>query len=148
METGLTKRVESAGSLTTASLKKQMELLRDKFHLPETMIETHYIRTEWVPDPKAQKPDCRKAVMKGSEEDRHNGMVPRYTLCKRENPIRIYDLSGSDGAVAAVTSFSYAGMMGMTTPPKGKYNDETRLEILNNFETGVDIGEVGAVASI
>lgn len=144
MATEIIKREAGAGALQRKTLTEQMSLLREKFHLPETAIERNYVRVEWVPDPKAQDPKCRKAVMKGSEEDKHRGMKPVYVLCKRESPIRIF--FDASGRVAGAMSQGYADRLQLSQK-RGKYNDEERLGLMNGFAESVDVKEVASFAN-
>ena len=143
MATGIVKRQECAGALSMTSLQEQMSLLREKFHLPETAIERNYVRVDWVPDPEAKDPKCRKAVMKGTAEAKHPGMKPIYVLCRRENPIRLF--VDDSGRVAGAMSQVYADKLHLTQK-RGKYNDEERLGLMNGFAESIEVKEVSAFA--
>ena len=143
MATEIVKRQDGASALSTTSLQEQMSLLREKFHLPETAIERNYVRVDWVPDPKAQDPKCRKAVMKGTAEAKHPGMKPVYVLCKRENPIRLF--VDDSGRVAGAMAQGYADKLHLTQK-RGKYSDEERLGLMNGFAETVEVKEVSAFA--
>lgn len=121
----IAKREPQGGALTSASLQKQMELIKEKFHLPETAIERNYVRVE-------------KRVVNGKERE-------FYTLCKRENPITLF--TDDTGRVSGAMATGYAGKMKLDVK-KGKYNDEHRLDIMNGFETGIDVSEVAAFATM
>ena len=144
MATEIVKRQDGAGALSMTSLQEQMSLLREKFRLPETAIERNYVRVDWVPDPKAQDPKCRKAVMKGTAESKHPGMKQVYVLCRRENPIRLF--VDDSGRVAGAMSQGYADKLHLTQR-RGKYNDEERLGLMNGFAESVDVKEVSAFAT-
>jgi hypothetical protein len=108
---------ESHG-LTVAQFNKQVELLA-KFELPSTAIERYYVRVDKKND--------------GSES---------YTLCKRNTPIKIYEIDEEANRVVAGMQ-SYSERIGFSKN-RGKYNDEHKLDGANSIE----VGEVEAWATI
>lgn len=125
------------GNAVALPIEKQMELLKEKFHLPETAIERNYVRVDWVDDPDAQTPDCRRAVMKGSAEAKHKGQKPIYVLCKREHPISVF----VDGSGKMCATKSYGDRI-FGKQASEMSSDETRLMMLNGFAETVEVGEV------
>jgi hypothetical protein len=107
--------------ITKSDFEKQMSLLTDKFKLPETSIERHYVRIDKKPD--------------GTEQ---------YVLCKRESPIKIFDIDDNGVSVAATVK-TYAERLNMSNT-KGKYNDEHRL--IPQTDNGLEVGEVESWATI
>lgn len=106
--------------ITKAEFDKQLDLLA-KFKLPQTAIERHYVRVDVAEDGREQ-----------------------YVLCKRENPIKVFDISDGEAIVATVAR-TYADRVGINKM-KGKYNDENRLVTQN--DDGLKVGEVEAWASM
>lgn len=104
--------------ISRADFDAQIALLA-KFKLPPTAIERQYVRVDKADD--------------GS---------PRYVLCKRENPIKIFEIDDDNNRViAGMTSYSERINF---SKKRGKYNDEHRLGDQGN----VRVGEVEAWASI
>ena len=125
------------GNAVTLPIEKQMELLKTKFHLPETAIERNYVRIDWVDDPDAKTPDCRRAVMKGSAEAKHKGQKPIYVLCKREHPISVF----VNGSGKMCTTKSYGDRI-FGKRESEMTRDETRMMMLDGFNSTVEVGEV------
>ena len=126
------------GNAVALPIEKQMELLKEKFNLPETAIERHYVRVDWVDDPDAKPPSRDE----GSAEEKHQGQKPIYVLCKREAPICVFtDGSGKMCATKSYGDRIFGKQSGEMT------RDETRLMMLNGFAETVEVGEVQTVGS-
>lgn len=101
-------------------IMEQMDLMRTKFNLSPTMVETHLI-----------------------VRDKDSGHL---ILRKRENPIAVFDLDPAERkAVIVGMSKTYSERTGLDAN-NGKYNDEHRL--LPSEALSIDVGEIEAWANI
>jgi hypothetical protein len=107
--------------ISKSDFEKQMSLLVTKFKLPETSIERNYVRIDKKSD--------------GTEQ---------YVLCKREAPIKIFDIDDNGVSVAATVK-TYAERLHISNA-KGKYNDEHKL--LSQNDDGLEVGEIESWATI
>lgn len=89
-------------------ITEQMELLKTKFQLPATMVETHEVRQEGK----------------------------YFILSKREKPIQVFDFD-ADGHQASIVQSQqlYTNRM-FGSKKRGKYNDEDRFENVHGVEVG------------
>lgn len=109
--------VKYEGGYSIADIRKQMELIK-KFNLPETAVESHYVKVG--------------RLSNGKET---------YTLCKREQPIKVYDPFDDSVRVVCQMNKTMGEMRRLSdTPKRGKYNDEHKL--IPNEAMGIEVGEV------
>lgn len=124
MKSEIVKRDDNQSSLAKKSgyeyIMEQMDLMKTKFGLSPTMVETHLI-----------------------VRDMDSGHL---ILRKRENPIAVFDLDVAERkAVIVGMSKTYSERTGLDAK-NGKYNDEHRL--LPSEVLSIDIGEIEAWANI
>lgn len=129
---------ETNEETSVARIGDQFKLIR-MFGLPETMTETHYVRVRYE---KPNESDIRNdRVMK---DGKHAGLAPHYTLCKRANPIVVFD--NGDGCSASVVrgmQKTYAERIGGM---ELKTNNKAVIE--NILCSGLEAGDVEAFAEI
>ena len=124
MRSEIVKRDDNKSSLANKSgyeyIMEQMDLMKTKFGLSPTMVETHLI-----------------------VRDKDSGHL---ILRKRENPIAVFDLDAAERkAVIVGMSKTYSERTGLDAK-NGKYNDEHRL--LPSEALSIDVGEIEAWANI
>lgn len=118
------ERMSSVAKLSNKSgyeyIMEQMDLMRTKFNLSPTMVETHMI-----------------------VRDKDNGHL---ILRKIENQISVFDLDPVERKDVIVgMSKTYSERTGLDAK-NGKYNDEHRL--LPGEALSIDVGEIEAWANI
>ena len=124
MKSEIVKRDDNQSSLAKKSgyeyVMGQMDLMKTKFGLSPTMVETHLI-----------------------VRDKDSGHL---ILRKRESPIAVFDIDAAERkAVIVGMSKTYSERTRLEAK-NGKYNDEHRL--LPSEALSIDVGDIEAWANI